>query len=60
MDRWNIVVTLNYLEHDREIDVVLARCPEYRNADGRAAGQRDGGARQSDPARFRAMAIFRR
>jgi cobaltochelatase CobS len=36
MDRWNIVVTLNYLEHDREVDVVLARCPEYRTADGRA------------------------
>jgi len=36
MDRWNIVVTLNYLAHDREVDVVLARCPEYRNADGRA------------------------
>jgi cobaltochelatase CobS len=36
MDRWNIVVTLNYLEHDREVDVVLARCPEYRTPDGRA------------------------
>jgi cobaltochelatase CobS len=36
MDRWNIVVTLNYLAHDREVDVVLARCPEYRTADGRA------------------------
>jgi len=36
MDRWNIVVNLNYMEHDREVDVVLARCPEYRNADGRA------------------------
>jgi cobaltochelatase CobS len=36
MDRWNIVVTLNYLDHDREIDVVLARCPEYRTAAGRA------------------------
>jgi cobaltochelatase CobS len=35
MDRWNIVVTLNYLAHDREVDVVLARCPEYRNAAGR-------------------------
>ena len=34
MDRWNIVVTLNYLEHDREVDVVLARCPEYRNPRG--------------------------
>jgi cobaltochelatase CobS len=36
MDRWNIVVTLNYLAHDREVDVVLARCPEYRTAEGRA------------------------
>ena len=36
MDRWNVIVTLNYLEHDREVDVVLARCPEYRTADGRA------------------------
>jgi cobaltochelatase CobS len=35
MDRWNIVVTLNYLPHDREVEVVLARCPEYRSADGR-------------------------
>ena len=35
MDRWNIVVTLNYLAHDREVEVVLARCPEYRDAAGR-------------------------
>jgi cobaltochelatase CobS len=35
MDRWNIVVTLNYLAHDREVDVVLARCPEYGTAAGR-------------------------
>jgi cobaltochelatase CobS len=35
MDRWNIVVTLNYLAHDREVEVVLARCPEYRTATGR-------------------------
>jgi cobaltochelatase CobS len=35
LDRWNIVVTLNYLAHEREVDVVLARCPEYRTADGR-------------------------
>jgi cobaltochelatase CobS len=35
MDRWNIVVTLNYLAHDRELEVVLARCPEYRSAVGR-------------------------
>jgi cobaltochelatase CobS len=36
MDRWNVVVTLNYLGHDREVEVVLSRCPEYRTADGRA------------------------
>ncbi|HTM05550.1 MAG TPA: AAA family ATPase [Vicinamibacterales bacterium] len=35
MDRWNIVVTLNYLAHDREVEVVLARCPEYRDGSGR-------------------------
>ena len=35
MDRWNLVVTLNYLAHDREVEIVLARCPEYRSAAGR-------------------------
>jgi cobaltochelatase CobS len=35
MDRWNLVVTLNYLAHDREVEIVLARCPEYRTAEGR-------------------------
>ena len=51
MDRWNIVVTLNYLAHDREVEVVLARCPEYRNAEGRATVERDGGAGQPDAPR---------
>ena len=35
MDRWNLVVTLNYLAHDREVEIVLARCPEYRSAEKR-------------------------
>ncbi|MEZ5283699.1 MAG: AAA family ATPase [Vicinamibacterales bacterium] len=35
MDRWNIVVTLNYLPHDSEVAVVLARCPEHDTPDGR-------------------------
>ena len=35
LDRWNIVVTLDYLEHDRELEIVLSRCPEYRTAEGR-------------------------
>jgi cobaltochelatase CobS len=29
MDRWNIVATLNYLEHDAEAAIVLAKRPEY-------------------------------
>ena len=35
MDRWNIVAQLNYLEHDAEVDIVLARCPDYQNEEGR-------------------------
>jgi cobaltochelatase CobS len=35
MDRWNIVAQLNYLEHDAEVDIVIARCPDYQNDEGR-------------------------
>jgi len=35
MDRWNIVVTLNYLAHDTEVDIVLAKARHYRNDQGR-------------------------
>ncbi len=28
MDRWNIVTTLNYLEREKEIDIVMAKMPE--------------------------------
>lgn len=28
MDRWNIVAQLNYLPHDKEMDIVLAKMPE--------------------------------
>jgi cobaltochelatase CobS len=35
MDRWNIVTTLNYLPHDDEVEIVLAKMPEYDTADGR-------------------------
>jgi cobaltochelatase CobS len=35
MDRWNIVATLNYLAHDEEAEIVLAKCPEYDNKEGR-------------------------
>ncbi len=29
MDRWNIVTTLNYLPHDDEVKIVLAKVPSY-------------------------------
>ena len=35
MDRWSIVTTLNYLPHDREVDIVLAKATHYRNKEGR-------------------------
>src|SRR3979411_1558496 len=35
MDRWSIVTTLNYLPHDNEVDIVLAKARSYRTAEGR-------------------------
>jgi len=35
MDRWSIVATLNYLEHDAEVEIVLARVPSYNTDSGR-------------------------
>ena len=35
MDRWSVVTQLNYLEHDAEVRIVLAKCPEYDTAEGR-------------------------
>ena len=35
MDRWNIVATLNYLPHDTELDIVLAKSPAYDSSEGR-------------------------
>ena len=35
MDRWSIVTTLNYLPHDQEADIVLAKCPTYDTKEGR-------------------------
>src|SRR5258705_7061694 len=37
MDRWNIVATLNYLPHDEEMKIVLAKSPSYDNEAGRKA-----------------------
>jgi cobaltochelatase CobS len=35
MDRWNIVATLNYLDHDSEVAIVLAKMTDYDNPAGR-------------------------
>ena len=31
MDRWSLVVTLNYLKNEVEEEIILANCPEYGN-----------------------------
>ncbi len=35
MDRWSIVATLNYLPHDREVDIVCAKVPKFANTKGK-------------------------
>ncbi|GBD42092.1 Aerobic cobaltochelatase subunit CobS [bacterium HR39] len=35
MDRWSIVVQLNYLPHEAECGIVLAKVPEYDTPEGR-------------------------
>ena len=34
MDRWSIVSTLNYLPHEDEVRIVLAKQKDYQNAEG--------------------------
>src|ERR1700761_7166550 len=34
MDRWNIVATLNYLDHDAEVAIVLSKMPGYDSPTG--------------------------
>ncbi len=35
MDRWNIVATLNYLEPEEELKIILAKAPSYDTDEGR-------------------------
>ena len=35
MDRWSIVTTLNYLPHDNEVAIILAKAKHYQNDKGR-------------------------
>ena len=35
MDRWNVVTTLNYLPHDKEVEIMLSKLPAYSSAEGK-------------------------
>jgi len=35
MDRWSIVATLNYLPHDNEVEIILAKVPSYNTPEKR-------------------------
>lgn len=35
MDRWSIVTTLNYLPHDQEVNIILAKAKFFQNEKGR-------------------------
>ena len=37
LDRWSVVTTLNYLDHDVEAEIVAAKVPEMADAEGRRA-----------------------
>ena len=37
MDRWNLVATLNYLPHEKEVEIVLAKVPTYDTTEGKKA-----------------------
>ena len=37
MDRWSLVTTLNYLSHDEEAAIIIAKSPIYDSAQGRKA-----------------------
>ena len=51
MDRWSIVATLNYLPHDREVDIVQAKVRHYgKSKEGRDIDQQDGPRGRLSPA----------
>ena len=35
MDRWSLIVTLNYLPHDNEVDIVLSKVKSFDTPEGR-------------------------
>ena len=49
MDRWSIVTTLNYLPHDKEVDIVLAKSPQVPDHRRPRHHLEDGARRRSHP-----------
>lgn len=35
MDRWSLITTLNYLPHDNEVDIILAKVKSFNTPEGR-------------------------
>ena len=35
MDRWSLVATLNYLAHDEEVEIIVAKVPNFSTDEGR-------------------------
>ena len=52
MDRWSIVTTLNYLPHDNEVDIVLAKAKHYRISRRPRHRLQDGARRRPHPQRI--------
>jgi cobaltochelatase CobS len=40
LDRWTVVASLGYLPFEREVDIVLAKCPHMSGPDGRETVER--------------------
>ena len=40
MDRWSLVATLNYLPHEAEVEIVLAKNPDMADGEGRRTVER--------------------
>ena len=60
MDRWSIVTTLNYLPHDNEVEIVLAKAKHYRTDRRPRHRQQDGARRRSHPQRLHERRSSRR
>ena len=59
MDRWSIVTTLNYLPHDKEVEIVSAKAHQYRTPEGTRDRFQNGARRRSHAPRDSSTATSR-